>query len=65
VALGNVDLCVGDFWETAERRQLTTMTVSLDMDVFSLVSSSDTQAKAREFFFSAIFMPFDSNVWIL
>jgi hypothetical protein len=38
VALDNVDMCVGDFWETSERRQLAPMTISIAIDLFSLVS---------------------------
>ena len=65
VVLGKVDLCVGDFWETTERRQLSTMTASLDIDVFSLVANSDTLPKTVEYFFAAIFLPFDNYVWML
>ncbi len=65
MALGNVDLCVGDFWETTERRQLAPMSSSLDIDIFSLVAVSATVPRATAFFFSAIFMPFDEQVWIM
>ena len=61
VALGNVDLCVGDFWETAERRQLAPMSASLDVDIFSLVAKSAAVPKNTAYFFSAIFMPFDDR----
>jgi len=65
VLLDNVDLCVGDFWETAERRQLAPMTSSIAIDVFSLVSKSRVRPQTSGEFFAVIFMPFDNNVWAL
>jgi hypothetical protein len=65
IKLGNVDLCVGDFWETAERRQLTPMTSSLAFDLFLLISKSKIRPQTLDEFFAAIFMPFDNIVWAL
>jgi len=37
VQLGNVDICVGDFWETAERRAITPFTSSIDNDLIRVI----------------------------
>ena len=63
--LGTVDLCVGDFWETSERRRIAPMTASIDIDVFSLVSKSNAKPQTLAHFFGAIFLPFDGTVWVL
>jgi hypothetical protein len=63
VKLGHVDICVGDFWETTERRQLAPMTASMAIDIFQLVSRSTEEGKSTIDFFASIFMPFDNNVW--
>ena len=60
-----MDLCVGDFWETPERRQLAPMSASLDVDVLSLVAASTVQPLGPAYFYGAIFMPFQNDVWIL
>lgn len=36
VRLGNVDACVGDFWETEQRRALTGFASAIDSDVLRL-----------------------------
>ena len=38
VKLQQVDLCLGEFWETDERRSITPFTSSIDMDTMLLVS---------------------------
>jgi len=38
VVLKQVDICVGDFWETAQRRSLTAFTASIDLDFMKLIS---------------------------
>jgi hypothetical protein len=63
VYLDNVDLCVGDFWQTTERRQLVPMTTSMAIDVFRLVARSTEEGATLSDFFASIFMPFDNNVW--
>ena len=65
MALGHVDLCVGDFWVTPERRNISTMTAMIAMDTFVLVSKSTIATTSTSQFFGAIFMPFEPTVWIL
>jgi len=38
VKLQQVDICVGDFWETLQRRSISGFTSALDLDVMSLAS---------------------------
>jgi len=68
VKFGNVDLCVGDFWETPERRNLTTFTTPIDSDTFTLYTTRNPKAIVADFdpaMFMAIFLPFDNAVWLL
>ena len=68
VHFGNVDLCVGDFWETPERRNLSTFTAAIDSDAFTLFTTLNTGATIPPFTqdqFLLIFSPFDNSVWLL
>jgi hypothetical protein len=68
VKFGNVDLCVGDFWETPERRNLTAFTAAIDSDSFTLYTTMNQSAILPAFnprMFMAIFAPFDNSVWLL
>jgi hypothetical protein len=69
VKFGNVDLCVGDFWETPERRNLAPFTAPIDSDFFTLYTTLNESAKANPPFdpqmFLNIFLPFDNSVWLL
>ena len=67
VRSGEVDLCVGDFWETPDRRNLTGFTASLDPDTFSLYTmpSPNLQPKFQTTNLLGIFAPFDGAVWLL
>ena len=67
VKLGEVDLCVGDFWETPERRNLTAFTTQIDSDTFSLYTtpSPSLHPQFEDSNFLDIFVPFDSAVWLL
>ena len=68
VKFGNADLCVGDFWETPERRNLTAFTAAIDSDAFVLYTTLNQSATLPPFnpnMFLAIFAPFDNSVWLL
>jgi hypothetical protein len=68
VKYGNVDLCIGDFWSTPERRNLSSFTTAIDSDSFNLFTTLNTSAIPPPFDpqqFLAIFAPFDNSVWTL
>eukprot|EP00291_Cryptomonas_curvata_P019850 CAMPEP_0172158522 /NCGR_PEP_ID=MMETSP1050-20130122/4420_1 /TAXON_ID=233186 /ORGANISM="Cryptomonas curvata, Strain CCAP979/52" /LENGTH=503 /DNA_ID=CAMNT_0012827925 /DNA_START=62 /DNA_END=1573 /DNA_ORIENTATION=+ len=74
VNLGNVDICVGDFWETPDRRGIAAFTTALAVDKFILVTSSVTNNKPPMLVFPAafdpsslatIFLPLTWQVWLL
>jgi hypothetical protein len=68
VRYGNVDLCIGDFWSTPERRNLTSFTTAIDSDSFNLYTTLNAKAMPTAFDsqqFLAIFTPFDNSVWML
>jgi hypothetical protein len=68
VKFGKVDLCVGDFWETPERRNLTPFTAPIDSDFFTLYTTLNASAVKPPFdpqMFLSIFKPFDNSVWLL
>ena len=51
------DLCVGDFWETQERRAIATFTTPIAVDKFLLVTSAVTVVNAPMFAFPDTFDP--------
>jgi hypothetical protein len=69
VRLGKVDLCVGDFWETPQRRNLAPFTAPIDSDFFTLYTTVNASAERNKPFdpqmFLKIFLPFDNSVWLL
>ena len=68
VKFGNADLCVGDFWETPERRNLTPFTAAIDSDAFNLFTLQNQSSIEPPFdpsMFLKIFEPFDNSVWLL
>lgn len=63
VALGNADMCWGNFWVTAQRRSLACFTGSLYRDHFALVVRT---AAAEELSWSSLrrpFEPFSVPLW--
>jgi hypothetical protein len=64
VKLGKVDACIGDFWETPERRSLVSFTAAIDSDQFVLatlgVQASDSFSPDS---LLSIFAPFDRGLW--
>mmetsp|Transcript_42883 Transcript_42883/g.107329 ORF Transcript_42883/g.107329 Transcript_42883/m.107329 type:complete len:532 (+) Transcript_42883:524-2119(+) len=63
VALGNVDLCVGSFWETAPRRDRVLFTSPLDINVFRLVTVAELATGFSVGNLIDIFAPFSWTVW--
>eukprot|EP00960_Hanusia_phi_P062197 765087-Hanusia_phi.AAC.1 len=69
VAVKNVDVCIGNFWETNERRRLATFTSSFDLDAMFLVSApkngvgSGSTSDFNPSDLLAIFKPFTPAVW--
>lgn len=63
VYLGNVDLCVGDFWETDERRRIAMFTSALDSDYFKLGTMPTGPVDSLNIL--GIFKPFHADLWIL
>jgi len=61
VRLGNVDLCVGDFWETEQRRGIAPFASAMDSDVLKLGTLSLGSSEAIRL--DSIFDPFTPNVW--
>ena len=55
IVLGNVDICASNFWETDERRGLTTFVTALTNDNFKIVSlPEDPEAMEEKFDFWAV-----------
>eukprot|EP00291_Cryptomonas_curvata_P018852 CAMPEP_0172168344 /NCGR_PEP_ID=MMETSP1050-20130122/10082_1 /TAXON_ID=233186 /ORGANISM="Cryptomonas curvata, Strain CCAP979/52" /LENGTH=445 /DNA_ID=CAMNT_0012839249 /DNA_START=284 /DNA_END=1621 /DNA_ORIENTATION=+ len=73
VQLGHADMCIGDFWETYERRSIATFTTAMLVDKFTIVTipdpDSNTEVGIPRTFpvqsFFKIFEPFDAEVWAL
>ena len=66
VRLGNVDLCVGDFWETDERRRIAMFTSAMDSDYFKLgTMPDDSGGVGSTIMLDGIFRPFDGALWAL
>jgi len=68
--LGNVDICASNFWETDERRGLTTFTTALTNDNFKILSlPEDPEAMEEKFdfwgLFTPILAPFEPLTWAL
>ena len=63
VYLGNVDLCVGDFWETDERRRTSMFTSALDSDFFKLGTMPSGPVDSLNIL--GIFKPFHADLWTL
>ncbi len=51
------DICVGDFWETQERRGIAAFTTALAVDKFFLVTSSVTNTQPPMRVFPTAFDP--------
>ena len=49
------DVCVGDFWETAERRAISTFSTVIGVDHFLLVSMAQTSTSSELFKFMSQF----------
>jgi len=65
-----VDICASNFWETEERRSLSTFTTALTNDNFEIVSlPEDPEAMEEKFDFWALFTPilapFQPETWAL
>ena len=66
VAIGNVDLCVGNFWITTERRLLGAMTHSVTSDDFYLVTLRRKAQSQYELVVDGagkLFTPLEGNLW--
>jgi hypothetical protein len=42
------DMCIGDFWETHERRSITTFTTALLVDKFTIVTIVDPDSNTED-----------------
>jgi hypothetical protein len=58
VGIGNLDLCVSNFWETAERRFMTAFSSPFDLETFYLWTE---KRKARTL--TTMFAPFTTELW--
>ena len=66
VALGNTDMCWGNFWPTATRRHMTTFSGSIYEDEFNVIVRAS--ADAQRSFLTALaqpFTPFTPELWLL
>jgi len=67
---GMVDLCVGDFWETNERRGIAPFSSNFDLDTMRILTTPLPGAGGASSSFEAsqildIFKPFATGVWAL
>mmetsp|Transcript_34317 Transcript_34317/g.90591 ORF Transcript_34317/g.90591 Transcript_34317/m.90591 type:complete len:554 (+) Transcript_34317:113-1774(+) len=60
VALGFLDLCLGTFWETAERRDIVTFVTPFEADNFYLVVLEPSKADVDLWI---VFDPFTGRLW--
>jgi len=65
VALKNFDLCVGSFWETSERRLLTSFTPMIVNDVMLLIVKVAGDNPSIPSLLSKVFEPFSFQLWLL
>ncbi len=64
VALNETDLCIGNFWMTAQRLHLATFTTPIYDDSFSLVAKSRTHRDPTwGYYFSKPLKPFTYSAW--
>ena len=69
IRLGNVDVCVSDFWETTQRRKLTPFTSPMLLDNMRLLTmpkgkaGMDTIAGNPHLLYSAIMAPYKMECW--
>ena len=65
VKLGQVDLCIGEFWETSERRNLTAFTSTIDSDSMLLVSRPRSMRWLKDGSLLWVWAdPFSWQVWV-
>jgi glutamate receptor, ionotropic, invertebrate len=64
VGLGRTDICIGNFWPTAERSIISQFTADLYQDNFYLVTFQQEATSVGEFF-STAFRPFSGYVWLM
>jgi len=65
VALKRFDLCVGSFWETSERRLLTSFTPMIVNDVMLLIVKVAGDNPSIPSLLSKVFEPFSFQLWLL
>eukprot|EP00286_Rhodomonas_abbreviata_P023536 CAMPEP_0181311544 /NCGR_PEP_ID=MMETSP1101-20121128/13196_1 /TAXON_ID=46948 /ORGANISM="Rhodomonas abbreviata, Strain Caron Lab Isolate" /LENGTH=668 /DNA_ID=CAMNT_0023418287 /DNA_START=84 /DNA_END=2090 /DNA_ORIENTATION=- len=63
VRLGMADICVGDFWETNERRMVAPFTSSFDLDTMRLVTMPGGSSGFDPKNLLGIFKPLQPTVW--
>jgi len=64
VAIGNVDMCWGNFWPTATRRALTMFTGSMYSDNFHVIVPMTTAKMSLWDSFTRPFEPFSAGLWM-
>jgi len=63
ILLGSVDVCLGDFWETEERRNLVAFTTPLDVNSMKLITTAVESSDFGPNRLFDIFLPFTATVW--
>jgi len=64
VAVGNADMCIGDFWVTPKRMNLANFLTPFDNDNFFLVAPRDSQ-EPIEAVLKKPFLPFHGSLWLV
>ena len=65
VAIGNVDMCWGNFWPTASRRQIASFTGALYLDSFYVIVHQSTRTLSFTDAIVQPFAPFTPSLWAL
>lgn len=63
IRVDGADICVGDFWETNERRRIAPFTSSFDLDTMRLLSMPGGGEGFKVKNFLNIFIPLEDTVW--
>jgi len=63
LAVGRLDLCLGDFWVTQERLKMVNFLPSIEMDNFFLVMPGDGEESVADIM-AKPFRPFEGFTWV-
>eukprot|EP00961_Rhodomonas_salina_P256576 3467086-Rhodomonas_salina.1 len=65
VAVGNYDLCIGDFWITPERVLLTQFLPPYASDKMYLITTKDVVGRGLKDYIASPFRPFSAQLWAI